>query len=123
MAVVVFGTTAVEEEPPVNEWTDEVSLQLSPGEAAEIKLVMRSGAVVEFGWVAEPGYLNSALHGDGTAGEAITYRNGRAEPGHSDSLTAAFDGTHGWFWRNRSDETVTMTLRVRGDYTEVKRVI
>lgn len=112
-----------EEESPVDEWTDEVSFQLSPGEAAEIKLVMQSGAVVEFEWVAEPGHLNSALHGDGTAGEAITYRNGRAEPGHSDSLTAAFDGTHGWFWRNRSDETVTMTLRVRGNYTEVKRVI
>ncbi|MEO1660328.1 MAG: transmembrane anchor protein [Pseudomonadota bacterium] len=113
----------VEDAPPVNEWTDEVRLQLSPGEAAEIKLVMPSGAVVEFEWVAEPGHLNSALHGDGTAGEAITYRNGRAEPGHSDSLTAAFDGTHGWFWRNRSDETVTMTLRVRGRYTEIKRVI
>ena len=112
-----------EEEPPAAEWTDEVSLQLSPGEAAEIKLVMLSGAEVEFEWVAKPGHLNSALHGDGSAGEAITYRNGRAEPGHSDSLTAAFDGTHGWFWRNRSDETVTMTLRVRGDYTEVKRVI
>lgn len=113
----------VEEEPPADEWTDEVSLQLNPGEAAEIKLVMQSGEVVEFEWVAEPGHLNSALHGDGAAGEAITYRNGRAESGHSDSLSAAFDGTHGWFWRNRSDETVTMTLRVRGNYSEVKRVI
>lgn len=117
-------TTAVgDNEQPTNKWTDEVSLQLNPGEAAEIKLVMQSGAVVEFEWVAEPGHLNSALHGDGTAGEAITYRNGRAEPGHADSLTAAFDGTHGWFWRNRSDETVTMTLRVRGGYSEIKRVI
>lgn len=113
----------VEEEPLVSEWTDEVSLQLRPGEAAEIKLVMQSGAVAEFEWLVEPGHLNSALHGDGTAGETITYRNGRAEPGHSDSLTAAFNGSHGWFWRNRSDEVVTMTLRVRGDYTEIKRVI
>lgn len=122
--VETTDTVAVdEEEPPVNEWTDEVSLQLKPGEAAEIKLAMQSGAVVEFEWVAEPGHLNSALHGDGTQGEAITYRNGRAEPGHSDSLTAAFDGTHGWFWRNRSNETVTMILRVRGGYSEIKRVI
>lgn len=122
--VATEPTAAVtENQQPMNEWTDEVSLQLNPGEAAEIKLVMQSGAVVEFEWVAEPGHLNSALHGDGAAGEAITYRNGRAEPGHSDSLTAAFDGTHGWFWRNRSEETVTMTLRVRGGYSEIKRVI
>lgn len=117
------ATAVAENEPPANKWTDEVRLQLNPGEAAEIKLVMQSGAVVEFEWIAEPGHLNSALHGDGTAGETVTYRNGRAEPGHSDRLTAAFDGTHGWFWRNRSDETVTMTLRVRGGYSEVKRVI
>lgn len=122
--IITEATTAeTENEAPANAWTDEVSLQLNPGEAAEIKLVMQSGAVVEFEWVVEPGHLNSALHGDGTAGEAITYRNGRAEPGHSDSLIAAFDGTHGWFWRNRSDETVTMTLRVRGGYSEIKRVI
>lgn len=114
---------SVEKETPVSEWTDEVSLQLSPGQAAEIKLVMQSGSVVEFEWTAETGHLNSALHGDGKAGETITYRNGRAEPGHKDSFTAAFEGTHGWFWRNRSDEIVTMTLKVRGAYTEIKRVI
>lgn len=117
------AAASVETDEPVSEWTDEVSLQLNPGEAAEIKLVMQSGAIIEFEWVAEPGHLNSALHGDGTAGEAITYRNGRAEASHSDNLTASFDGTHGWFWRNRSDEVVTMTLRVRGDYSEIKRVI
>lgn len=120
----VAGTDTVEKQAAsAKTWTDEVSLQLNPGEAAEIKLVMRSGATVEFEWVADPGHLNSALHGDGTSGEATTYRNGRAETDHSDSLTAAFDGSHGWFWRNRSNVTVTMTLRVRGEYSEIKRVI
>lgn len=104
-------------------WSDEISILLAPGEAAEIKLVMNAGGTVTFEWAAEPGHLNSALHGDGTAGEATTYRNGRAETGHAGEVEAAFDGTHGWFWRNRSDVTVTMTLRVRGDYTEIKRVI
>ena len=119
----VDAAAADEPEEPISEWTDEVSLELQPGEAAEIKLVIQSGGVVEFEWIAKPGHLNSALHGDGTAGQTKTYRNGRAEQGHVDSFTAAFDGTHGWFWRNRSDEAVTMTLRVRGEYTKIKRVI
>ncbi len=104
-------------------WSDEVKIVLAPGEAAEIKLVMRAGGVVKFEWTAAPGHLNSALHGDGTGGERATYRNGRAETGHTDELEAEFDGTHGWFWRNRSKVSVTMTLRVRGEYTEVKRVL
>lgn len=109
--------------PPADAWSDEVSLALAPGEGAEIKLTMQAGGTVTFEWQAEPGHLNSALHGDGTAGERVTYRNGRAEPGHADELIADFDGTHGWFWRNRSNETVTMTLQVRGDYSELRRVL
>ena len=104
-------------------WTDETVLVLGPGEAAEIKLVMQAGATANFEWTAEPGHLNSALHGDGTAGEAISYRNGRDETSHAGDLVAEFNGSHGWFWRNRSDETVTMILKTKGDYSEIKRVL
>ncbi|PKL97106.1 MAG: transmembrane anchor protein, partial [Gammaproteobacteria bacterium HGW-Gammaproteobacteria-9] len=34
-----------------------------------------------------------------------------------------FDGTHGWFWRNRSNSDVTITLKTKGEYLSVKRVI
>jgi hypothetical protein len=37
-------------------------------------------------------------------------------------LVAAFDGTHGWFWRNRGTADVTVTLVVRGPYTEMIRL-
>ena len=36
-------------------------------------------------------------------------------------LVAAFDGSHGWFWRNRTDQDVKITLRTSGEYTEVKQ--
>ena len=29
-------------------------------------------------------------------------------------LEAAFDGKHGWFWRNRTDKPVTVTLHTEG---------
>ena len=38
-------------------------------------------------------------------------------------LVAAFTGSHGWFWRNRTGESVTITLQTAGAYTEVKRVV
>ena len=36
-------------------------------------------------------------------------------------LTALFDGTHGWFWRNRTNADVTIVLNTTGDYLNVKK--
>lgn len=104
-------------------WRDKVTLTLAPGEAAEIKLVMRVGESASYVWTANGGTLNSDLHGDGKAGQATSYRKGRSETADSGELTAAFDGSHGWFWRNRSDVPVDVVLQVKGKYSELKRVL
>ena len=112
--------------PPVvaaDVWREEVTLTLAPGEAAEIKLVMKAGETAAYAWTAKSGALNSDLHGDGKDGKATSYRKGRAEAADSGELTAAFDGSHGWFWRNRGDAPVELLLQVRGEYAELKRVI
>jgi len=108
---------------PGPDWRDEVAVTLAPGEAAEIKLVMKQGETADYDWSVNQGHVNSDLHGDGTAGQSTSYRKGRAEAGNSGKVTAAFDGSHGWFWRNRSDVPVTMTLRTNGAYSELKRVV
>jgi hypothetical protein len=38
-------------------------------------------------------------------------------------LTAGFDGTHGWFFRNRGSAPVTVRLRTTGPYEEIRRVM
>lgn len=108
---------------PESVWREEVTLTLAPGEAAEIKLVMKRGETAAYAWTAKSGALNSDLHGDGKGGQATSYRRGRAEAGDSGELTAAFDGAHGWFWRNRGNTPVELVLQVRGEYAEIKRVI
>lgn len=35
-------------------------------------------------------------------------------------MVGAFAGRHGWFWRNRGREPVTVTLRIRSDYQNLK---
>ena len=104
-------------------WDDTLVIQLEPGEAAEVKVHMTAGAKLVFEWIADPGHLNSTWHANGTGGEKATYRNGRAENFREGELIPTFDGRHGWFWRNRSNETVTLTLNVRGDYASIKRVL
>jgi hypothetical protein len=100
------------------EWTDERTLTLVPGQGIEIKLVMEEGAEVEFRWIAEGGVLNYDLHGDGS-GKNVSYEKGRGVPGQDGVLRAEFTGNHGWFWRNRDKQDVTLTLSVRGAYSEI----
>jgi hypothetical protein len=119
---------AMETDPPAPEqpapaWRDEVVLTLAPGEAAEIKLVMKKGETAIYDWRVDQGHVNSDLHGDGTSGQSTSYRKGRTEASDTGELTAAFDGSHGWFWRNRSNVRVMMTLRAKGAYSEIKRVV
>lgn len=101
------------------EWRDEVSYTLNPGEGVEVKLVMEEGQVARFAWTANGGVVNFDLHGDGS-GQETSYEQGRAVPEASGDLTAAFTGNHGWFWRNRTDAPVTVTLRTGGEYSELR---
>ncbi len=102
--------------------TDEASFTLKPAEGTEYKLTMQEGAKVTFTWSVEGGVVNYDLHGTARSGAETSYRKGREVQTDAGELVAAFDGAHGWFWRNRGKQDVTVTLRVSGDYGELKRL-
>lgn len=101
--------------------SDEMSITLKPGQGTEVKLVMASGAKANFSWTANGAVVNYDTHGDG-GGRSISYEKGRGVASDEGVLDAAFDGNHGWFWRNRTESDVTITLRTNGDYADLKRV-
>lgn len=105
--------------------SDEVSVTLLPNEGKEIKLAMQKDARVNYSWSTDRGVVNYDTHADRTAPPAIKYHGyakGQAKPSDEGVLVAAFDGMHGWFWRNRTRQPVTVTLRTSGDYSELKRM-
>ncbi|KJS28063.1 MAG: transmembrane anchor protein [Hyphomonadaceae bacterium BRH_c29] len=104
-------------------WRDTVTLTLAPDEAAEIKLTMKQGEVAIYEWTAAPGHVNFDLHADGANESFTSYSKGRSATEDSGEFTAAFDGAHGWYWRNRSGVAVDVTLRTKGAYSQVRRVI
>jgi hypothetical protein len=101
------------------QWRDEVSYSLNPGEGIEVKLAMEEGQTARFFWTANGSVVNFDLHGDGS-GQKVSYEQGRAVPEASGDLTAAFTGNHGWFWRNRTEAPVTVTLWTGGDYATMR---
>lgn len=95
---------------------------LQPGQAAEIKLKMKKGAIAQYEWRAEGGRLNQDTHGDRPDGTFKRYSKGRMIKGENGTIIAAFDGAHGWFWRNRDSKPVKVTLITKGEYVSIKRV-
>lgn len=101
-------------------WTDTVTFTLAPDAFTEVKMVMAAGDIVEYSWVAEGGRINFDLHAHGD-GQSVDYDRGRGATDGAGSIEAPFPGEHGWFWRNRDDSDVTVTLQLRGAYTEIVR--
>lgn len=102
---------------------DVTELTLAPGEGAEVKATMAEGARLTFEWVVAGGTVNFDTHADAPGIEYHGYGKGRNSPGEQGTLVAPFDGKHGWFWRNRSGGSVTITLRTQGGYSDIKRVV
>ena len=103
------------------QWRDELSFTLTPGEGTEIKMKMKEGEKALFAWTVQGGVVNFDTHGD-ALGKSISYEKGRAVASDEGELVAAFTGNHGWFWRNRGQADVTVTLKTGGTYSDLKRV-
>lgn len=101
------------------QWRDEITITLEPGESAEWKMVMTKGQQAFYRMTVTGGAVNFDMHGHGN-GQNATYEKARGSTGSEGPLTAEFDGDHGWFWRNRDNADITIKLQLRGDYLELK---
>jgi|TARA_R100001369_G_scaffold42694_1_gene68899 hypothetical protein len=100
--------------------SDEMQVSLAPGVGREIKVTMAQGKTVEYSWQSEGGIANFDIHGDSVPLEIDYHNYSRgAEQSSSGVLEAAFDGNHGWFWRNRTDSPIVITIQTRGEYTDI----
>jgi len=103
----------------------QMTITLKPNEAAEVKLQMLNGARVSFRWTST-GPVNVDAHGDpvdAPKGFYHGYGKERKVTTGDGIIQAAFDGKHGWFWRNQGKDTVTIQISISGDYQAIRRVI
>ncbi|MFO7984181.1 MAG: hypothetical protein R6V08_12100 [Desulfuromonadales bacterium] len=105
-------------EKPVK--SDSITVSLKPNQGREVKVRMAKGSKVSYQWKTSNGRANFDVHGDSTKHQInyFNYSKGSAES--SDGvLEAEFEGKHGWFWRNRTGQSMTITLEVEGEFTEM----
>lgn len=101
--------------------TQEMILVLQPDEGTEIKALMREGDSFVFTWKTEGGPVNFDMHGEPpNAGEEFSsYWRDKAQTSAHGNFIAPFEGTHGWYWRNRGSSPVTVTVRVSGFFEKL----
>ena len=98
---------------------DRRTFELPPEGEIEWKYRLEAGKTMLYSWEAS-NWVRSEMHSErdgapeGTAqffevAEETLHRHG--------SYTAPFPGIHGWYWRNESPDTVTVTLRAAGFFT------
>ena len=101
----------------------EMQVTLAPDEGSEVKVEMSKNSKVEYTWWTDGGKVSFDVHGDSKKLNINyhSYYKGSGERKEGE-IEASFDGSHGWYWRNRTSETIIITIRTRGEYTGIKRV-
>lgn len=100
--------------------THEKTITLIPDAWTEIKLEMEKDASVNYTWFTDAGRANYDTHGDSKSLD-ISYHGYEKGSKQRDEgvLTAKFSGNHGWYWRNRTGKTITITLKTTGTYQNI----
>ena len=96
--------------------TDEIKIILTAGEGKELKLLMNKGDQVKYVWWTDGGKVVFDSHADSKEVKYHNYAKGKDER-YEGVLEAAFDGNHGWYWKNRAFEPLTITLQLSGEFS------
>lgn len=102
----------------------EATLTLQPNEGSEVKATMKAGEEITYEWATGGPKINFELHGEepnAAAGDYTSYEKGTSA-GAKGTFRAPFDGTHGWYWRNRSGAPITVTVKAKGKFEKFARV-
>ena len=102
--------------------SDEMKVVLAPHSGVEVKAHMAKGDHLIFRWDAT-GPVKADMHGEppGKTGAFTTYWKEKDLTNGQGAFTAPFEGIHGWYWRNRGDQPVTVTVNTSGFYEQLFR--
>ncbi|MEQ3658354.1 hypothetical protein [Glaciecola sp.] len=91
------------------------------GKGIEYKFQMSRYDKMTYEWLTDGEPLYFDLHGE-PEGDTTGYFESYAIATLAEmkgSFTAPFDGSHGWYWKNTSDQPVAIQLIAEGQYTVI----
>ncbi|BDD09851.1 hypothetical protein FUAX_22830 [Fulvitalea axinellae] len=118
---VPAGVSDPAPERQYQERQDEVSVTIPAGKGIEYKVQMLKYGKMKYSWITDGPELFLDFHGEvkKKPGEksgfyesyTVAYSKNMAG-----TLTAPFEGPHGWYFKNSGSEDVVVTIRMKGQY-------
>lgn len=105
------------ERGPADVREDVQTFELAPGEGMEHKVTLTANTTLAYAWRAS-GEVYYDFHAEPANASGFTSFGTATADESTGTHVAPFGGTHGWYWENRGDQPVAITLATRGDYTE-----
>lgn len=115
MVVKTEPTVTTEQVASLQKHTHKIVIPAGSG--LEYKFQVDKGEKIEYVWVAN-GELYFDLHGEpegDTSGYFESYAESTAKAMKGVFITP-FEGSHGWYWKNKGDSDKTVTLTVAGKF-------
>ena len=101
---------------------DKVMVTVPARRGIEYKFEMLAGQKIKYQWQTNDGStLYVDLHGEprgDTTGFFESYAIAKT-PEMSGTITVPFDGVHGWYWKNNTDQPIEVSLTTSGSYTVI----
>lgn len=117
VAVAAESTQPLESNQ-MNAKQDTITVIVPARGEIEYKLILSKGAVLQYAWKTDGAELFFDFHGEPKADKTGYFKSYEksTEIASSGSLTAPFEGTHGWYWKNNTQAPVRVLLELKGGY-------
>lgn len=110
--------------PPASQYTecqDSVTVMVAAGKGIEYKVKVHKYGSFKYEWATDQGVLYSDFHGEVKEATppkeefflsyTIAYSNNLIG-----TFLAPYEGRHGWYFKNRTDKDIVVSLRLSGQY-------
>lgn len=97
---------------------DSVDIVIPAGKGLEYKLLLNAGEHLEYDWRTDGSELYFDFHGEPQGDKTGFYESFAITTSDQmqGTLTTPFAGAHGWYWKNKTSEPITVTLATKGAY-------
>ena len=94
-------------------------MTIPAGKGIEYKLAMKKHQKVTYEWITNMGELYVDLHGEPKGNKTDYFESYSIATVNQmkGSFTTPFEGSHGWYWKNTSQNDVQVQLIFNGEYT------
>ena len=107
-----------EQQPPVKLSQDKVNLIVPAQTGIEYKFYLAKHQKMTYQWQTDGPVLYVDLHGEPDGDNTGYYESYTITTAQqvNGQFTTPFDGVHGWYWKNNTDNDMTLTLTTQGNY-------